>query len=103
VTYTRTGPRARAQPLGFSDAAGTDPSTDAVPVLNHKAVENGLARAHVLHSDEAPDMQVIVVGQLMTRQVLADAKTIHATGTCPCGLGMMQPEGRSQLKGKENK
>ena len=22
---------------------------------------------------------------------------IHATGTDPCGLGMMQPEGRSQL------
>ena len=40
-----TGPLDRAQPLGFSDVAGTDPSTDVVPVLNHEAVMGGLARA----------------------------------------------------------
>ena len=59
------GPRARAQPLGFSDAAGTDPSTDAVPVLNHEAVVGGFARAYDIHGDEAPDRQVIIVKQLM--------------------------------------
>ena len=48
-------PRARAKPLGFSDAAGTDPSTDAVPVLNHEAVVGGFARAHDVYGDEAPD------------------------------------------------
>ena len=60
VTYTGAGPRARAQPLGFSNAAGTDPSTDAVPVLNHEAVVGGLVRAHNVHGDEAPDMQVVI-------------------------------------------
>ena len=38
--------------LGFSDAAGTDPSTDAVPVLNHEAVVSGLTRAHDLSGCE---------------------------------------------------
>ena len=38
--------------LWFSDAAGTDPSTDAVLVLNHGAVASGLARAHDLSGSE---------------------------------------------------
>jgi len=38
------GLQARAQPLAFRNAAGTDPSTDTVPVLNHEAVAGGLAR-----------------------------------------------------------
>ena len=41
--------RARAQPLGFSDVAGTDPSIDAVPVLNHEEVVGGLVRACNVH------------------------------------------------------
>jgi hypothetical protein len=56
------GPRDRARPLGFSDAAGTDPSTDAMPVLNHEAVGGELARAHDVHGDEALDRQVIITG-----------------------------------------
>ena len=56
-----TGPRARAQPLGFGDAAGTDPSTDSVPVLNHEAVVGGLARAHDVHGIEVPDRQVTII------------------------------------------
>ena len=28
--------------------------------------------------------------------VRIDARMIHATGTDPCGMGMMQPEGRPQ-------
>ena len=55
------GPRARAQPLGFSDAARTDPSTGAVPVLNHEAVVGGLARVCNVHGIEVPDMQVIII------------------------------------------
>ena len=58
-------PRARAQPLGFSDAAGTDPSIDAVPVLNHEAVVGGLARVHNVHGIEVPDRQIIIIRQLM--------------------------------------
>ena len=38
--------------LGFIDAAGTEPSTDVVPVLNHGAVASGLARAHDLSGGE---------------------------------------------------
>ena len=55
------GPRARAQPLGFSDAAGTDPSTGAVLVLNHEAVAGGLVRARDVLSDEAPVRQLIIL------------------------------------------
>jgi hypothetical protein len=33
----------------------------------------------------------------MVMQALIDAKMIHAIGTDPHGLGMMQPEGRPQL------
>ena len=58
VTCTGAGPRDRARPLGFSDAAGTDPSTDAMPVLNHEAVGRGFVRAHDVRGDEAPDRQV---------------------------------------------
>lgn len=56
ATYTGAGPRDRARPLGFSNAAGTDLSTDVVPVLNHEAVVGGLERAYNVHDDEAPDM-----------------------------------------------
>ena len=66
MTCTGAGPRARAQPLGFSDAAGTDPSTHAMPVLNHEAVVGGLARAYDIHGDEAPDRQMITIKQLVT-------------------------------------
>ena len=55
------GPRARAQPLGFRNAAGIDPSTDDVLVLNHEAVVGGLARACDVHGDEAPNRQVIII------------------------------------------
>ena len=65
MTCTGAGSRARAQPLGFSDAAGTDPSTDDVPVLNHEVVVRGLARAYDVHGDEAPDRQVIIIKQSM--------------------------------------
>ena len=58
---TGAGPRAIAQPLGFSNAAGTDPSTDAVPVLNHEAVVGGLARAYGIHGNEVPDRQMIII------------------------------------------
>ena len=33
---------------------------------------------------------------LGNKLVQIDARTIHATGTDPSGLGMMQPEGRPQ-------
>jgi hypothetical protein len=39
-----------------------DPSIDAVPVLNHEAVGGELVRAHNVHSGEAPDRQVIIIG-----------------------------------------
>ena len=51
----------------FSDAAGTEPITDAVPVLNHEAVVGGFARAHDIHGDKAPDKQVIIIKQLMEK------------------------------------
>ena len=54
VTYTGASPRARAQLLGFSDIVGADPSTGAVPVLNHEAIAGGLARARDVLGDEAP-------------------------------------------------
>ena len=60
MTYTGAGPRDRAQPLGFSDAAGTDQSIDAVPFLNHEAVAGGFVMAHEIHGGEALDMQVII-------------------------------------------
>ena len=50
------GPRDRARPLGFSDAAETDPSTDVVQVLNHEAIAGGFERVHDVHDGEAPDM-----------------------------------------------
>ena len=56
------GTRARAQPLGFGDAAGTNPSTDAVPVLNHEAVVGGLARVYDIHGIKVPGRQVVVIG-----------------------------------------
>ena len=59
------GPRARAQPLGFSDAAWTDPSIDTVPVLNHEAVVGGLVRAGNVHDNESPDRHMIIIKQLM--------------------------------------
>ena len=55
------GPRARAQPLGFSDTTGIDPSTHAVPVLNHEAVMGGLARAYDDHGNEVPNRQMIIM------------------------------------------
>ena len=58
-------PRARAQPLGFSDAVGTDPSTDVVPVLNHEAVVGRFARAYDVHAIEVPVRQIIMIKQLM--------------------------------------
>ena len=61
MTYTGAGPRARARPLGFSGTAGTDPSIDVVPVLNHEAAEGGFARAHDIHGIEVPDRQVIII------------------------------------------
>ena len=51
----------------FSDAAGTDPSTDAVPVLNHEAVEGGFARPYDVHGVEALDRHVIIIKQLMIK------------------------------------
>ena len=56
------GPRARAQPLGFGNAAGTDPSTDAAPVLHHVVVVSRLARACDVHGIVVPGRQVIIVG-----------------------------------------
>ena len=61
MTYTGAGPPAKARPLGISDAAGTDPNTDAVPVLNHEAVVGGLARAYGIHGNEVPDRQMIII------------------------------------------
>ena len=61
MTCTGAGPRARAQPLGFGDAAGTDPSTDAVPVLNHEVVVRGLARVHDVHGIEVPNRHVTII------------------------------------------
>ena len=65
MTCTGAGPRARARPLGFTDATGTDPSTDAVPVLNHVAVVGRFVRARDVHGGEAPDRQVIIIKQVM--------------------------------------
>jgi len=61
VTCTGAGPRDRARPLGFSDTAGTDPSTNAVPVLNHEAVVGGFARVYDVHGIKVPDWQVIII------------------------------------------
>ena len=56
------GLRARSQPLGFSDAVGTDLSTYAVLVLNHEAVVGGLAGAHDVHGIKVPGRQVVIIG-----------------------------------------
>ena len=42
--------------------------------------------------------QVITIGRLCMKSELAyvNARTIHATGSDPSGLGMMQPEGHPQ-------
>ena len=61
MTCTGAAPRARAQPLGFSDVARMDPSTDAVPVRNHEAVMGGFARAYDVHGNEVPDRQMIII------------------------------------------
>ena len=47
---------------------------------------------------EAMIEQAIAVGRLsMKRQIsLGKCRKIHATGSGPSGLGMMQPEGRPQ-------
>ena len=42
-----------------------DPSTDAVPVLNHGVVVGGFARPYDVHGDEASGRQVIIKKQLM--------------------------------------
>ena len=91
-------PRARAQPLGFSDTTGINLSTDVVPVLNHEAVAGGLARAHDVQGIKVPDRHVIIISRLMQGGKLVQiiVRTIHDTGTDPCGLGMMQPEGNPQ-------
>ena len=60
VMYTRAGLRARARPLWFSDAAGTDLSIDVVPVLNHEAVAGALPRVRDILSVEAPVRQFII-------------------------------------------
>ena len=49
-----TGPR-HSSAVGFIDAAGTDPSTDDMSVLNHEAVAGGFARAYDIHGIEVPD------------------------------------------------
>ena len=70
------GPRAKAQPLGFSDTTGMDPSTDAMPVLNHEVVVGGFARAYDVHGNEVPGRQMIIIQQFTDRVelVLIDAK-----------------------------
>ena len=99
VMCAGAGPRARAQPLGFSDTAGTDPSTDAMPVLNHEAVVGRLARARDFLGDEAPVRQLIISRQLIKegKLVLIDAKGIHVAGTDPRDMGIVQPEVRPKL------
>ena len=89
VTYTGSGPRARAQPLGFSDAAGTDPSTDVVLVLNHEAVVGGFARAYDVHGIEVPDMHIIILKYSWEEinLVQINARTIHAAGMDPTRPG----------------
>ena len=69
-----------------------------MPVLNNGAVVGGLARACNVYGIKVPDRQVIIIRQFMQegKLVQIDARTIHATGTDPSGLGMMQPERRSQ-------
>ena len=61
----RAGPRARAQPLGFGDAAGTNPSTDVVPVLNHEAGTSRFVRAYNVHGIEVPVRQAITLKWLL--------------------------------------
>ena len=59
-----------------------DPSTDAVPALNHEAVVGGLARAYDVHGNEVPDRQMIIIKQPMARirLVLIDAKRYMPQG-----------------------
>ena len=75
-----------------------------MPVLNHESVVGGLARARDVLGDEAPVRQLVILRQLAKEGKLAliDAKGIHAAGTSPYGLGMMQPEGRPQQNKPEN-
>ena len=74
------------------------PSTDAVSALNHETVVGGFARAYDVHGIEVPDWQVIIIKQLMGggKLVWINLRMIHAAGTDPRGLGMMQLEGRPQ-------
>jgi hypothetical protein len=66
-----------------------DPSTDAVPVLNHEAVVGGLARAYDVCGDEAPDRQVIIINELMDKVelVLIDAKRYTPQGRTHAAWG----------------
>ena len=91
-----------------------DPGTDAMPSLlmqiilkkdkRHaastvvRAVVGGLARAHAVHGIKVLDRQATIVRLIMrgSKLVQIDARTIHATGPDPSGLGMMQPKGRPQ-------
>ena len=67
-------------------------------VLNHEAVMGGFARAYDVHGIEVLDRQIIIIKRLMGggEDSSGRCKMIHATGTDPRGLGMMQPEGCPQ-------
>ena len=49
----------------------------------------------VVSKYQSPDRQATILRQIMQggKVVQIDAKTIHATGTDPSNLGIMQPEG----------
>ena len=82
--------------LGFSDAAGTDPSTDAVPVLNHGAVASGLTRAHGLSGSEDAKHADNANGKKQLALIM-QKRGDNCGGTAPSSPRMMQPERRPQL------
>ena len=96
MTCTGAGPQAKAQPLRFSNVVGTDPSTDVVLVLNHEAVVGELARACDIYDDEAPDIHMIIIKELMEEGKAGSdgCKKDTCRGDGPTRLGDMQPEGR---------
>ena len=67
-------------------------------VLNHEAGAGRFARAYNIHGIEVSVRQIIILKRLVERATLVqvNARTIHATGTDPCGLGLMQHERRPQ-------
>ena len=90
------GPPDRAQPLDLSTLQGR--TRAQTPCLAFLCEGSRRKTIGAQLSWWAAMKQVIVIGRLSMERKLAQVNVgkIHATGSGPSGLGMMQPEGRPQ-------